>query len=49
MVKLVNHGDKVFSVNEGEKIVQGIFLQYGITVDDDANGERKGGLGSTGK
>lgn len=49
MVKLVNRGDKVFSVNEGEKIVQGIFLQYGITVDDDANGERTGGFGSTGK
>lgn len=49
MVKLVNHGDKVFSVNEGEKIVQGIFLQYGITVDDDANGERNGGFGSTGR
>lgn len=49
MVKLVNRGDELFSVNRGDKIVQGIFLPYGITVDDDANGERTGGFGSTGR
>lgn len=49
MVKLVNRGDKLFSVDKGYKIVQGVFLPYGITVDDDANGERHGGFGSTGR
>lgn len=49
MVKLVNRGDKIFSVNEGNKIVQGLFIPYGITIDDDAKGERTGGFGSTGK
>ena len=29
--------------------MQGIFLEYGITVDDDADGVRNGGFGSTGK
>ena len=49
MVKLVNHGNKKFSANKGDKIVQGIFLPYGITVDDDAEGIRNGGFGSTGR
>ena len=49
MVKLVNHGNKTFVANEGDKIVQGIFLPYGITIDDEASGERTGGFGSTGK
>ena len=31
------------------RICQGIFLPYAITNDDRANGERVGGLGSTGK
>lgn len=49
MVKLVNRGHKVFSAKNGDKIVQGIFLPYGITVDDNASGERNGGFGSTGR
>lgn len=49
MVKLVNRGDKLFSVNNGDKIVQGIFLPYGITIDDNAEGGRIGGFGSTGR
>ena len=27
--------------------MQGIFVEYGITVDDDAKGVRNGGFGST--
>ena len=27
--------------------MQGIFVEYGITVDDDAQAERNGGFGST--
>ena len=29
--------------------MQGIFVEYGITVDDDATEKRNGGLGSTTK
>ncbi len=49
MAKLVNKGNQPVDINIGEKFVQGIFLQYGITTDDDATGERTGGFGSTGK
>ena len=48
-VKLVNHGDKDLVVNAGDNIVQGIFMKYDITDDDIADGERVGGIGSTGK
>ena len=48
-VKLRNDGDKVYSVKAGDRIVQGVFLPYGITVDDEADSERVGGIGSTGK
>lgn len=47
--KLRNDGEKVLSVKAGERLVQGVFLPYGITVDDEANSERTGGIGSTGK
>lgn len=36
-------------IKAGEKLGQGIFVKYGIIDDDDAQGERKGGFGSTGK
>lgn len=49
MVKLVNRGNKVYPTSAGERIVQGIFFPYGITVDDKASGERNGGFGSTGR
>lgn len=48
-VKLRNDGEKIFSVKAGERLVQGVFISYGITIDDDADGERTGGFGSTGK
>ena len=38
---------KVVSVKAGTGFIQGIFLQYGITMDDDAQGIRNGGFGST--
>lgn len=40
---------KTLSVSAGDGFAQGIFLPYGITVDDDADGERTGGFGSTTK
>lgn len=49
-VKLINLGNEDFVVNIGDKIAQGIFMKY-LTVDDEEeiDGERKGGIGSTGK
>ncbi len=40
---------KTVSLKKGEGFAQGIFLEYGITVDDDAQGIRNGGFGSTTK
>jgi len=38
---------KSVSVEEGMGFMQGIFVEYGITVDDDADTTRNGGFGST--
>lgn len=40
---------KELVIEQGDKFVQGIFINYGISEDDNANKERKGGFGSTGK
>ena len=39
--------DKTVSIAAGTGFMQGIFMQYGITEDDDADGVRNGGFGST--
>jgi len=48
-VKLTNDSNegRTAEVAQGAGFVQGIFLEYGITVDDNADGIRNGGLGST--
>ncbi len=48
-VKLTNDSNegRLLTVEQGTGIVQGVFLEYGITVDDDAEGIRNGGFGST--
>lgn len=38
---------KTVVLKAGEGFMQGIFLEYGITVDDEATEKRNGGLGST--
>lgn len=50
-VKLTNDSNegRTVDVTAGMGIVQGIFLEYGITVDDDTDGVRNGGFGSTTK
>ncbi len=40
---------KTIEIGAGAGFMQGIFLQYGITMDDDACGVRNGGFGSTTK
>ena len=50
-IKLTNdtYDDKIVVINEGDGICQGIFVEYGITIDDEADGIRNGGFGSTGR
>lgn len=41
-----NEGRKL-SMKAGEAFAQGLFIEYGITFDDECQAERKGGFGST--
>ena len=40
---------KNLNVLRGEGFAQGIFVEYGITIDDEVAGVRNGGFGSTTK
>ena len=40
---------KVLTINKGTGFMQGIFVEYGITFDDDTTSIRNGGFGSTNK
>ena len=40
---------KILEIKAGTGFMQGIFVEYGITFDDDSNGIRNGGFGSTTK
>lgn len=48
-VKMTNASNegRTVDIAAGTGFAQGIFLEYGITVDDDAQGVRNGGFGST--
>ncbi len=48
-IKLTNDSKdfSIADVEEGKGFAQGIFVPFGITDDDDADGERHGGFGST--
>lgn len=50
-IKLTNDSNegKTLEIPAGTGFAQGIFVEYGITVDDDAEGVRNGGFGSTSK
>lgn len=50
-IKMTNDSNegKTVEVTQGTGFAQGIFLEYGITIDDDATAERNGGFGSTTK
>ena len=37
------------TINKGEKIGQGVFQKFMIADDDEADGDRLGGYGSTGR
>ena len=48
-IKMTNDSNenKTLDVSQGSGFAQGIFVEYGITVDDNAEGIRNGGFGST--
>ncbi len=50
-VKITNDSNenKTVEIKAGTGFAQGIFVEYGITVDDDATAVRNGGFGSTTK
>ncbi|MGI6269310.1 MAG: deoxyuridine 5'-triphosphate nucleotidohydrolase [Candidatus Howiella sp.] len=50
-IKLTNDSNegKTLTLQPGEGFAQGIFIEYGVTVDDAADGVRNGGFGSTTK
>ena len=50
-IKITNDSKdgKTVTINRGDAFAQGIFLEYGITVDDDVTDVRNGGFGSTSK
>ena len=49
MLKLTNASNegRTLVVQPGEAVAQGVFVEYGIVVDDDAVAIRTGGFGST--
>ena len=50
IAKITNtSADKTITVEAGKGFIQGVFSPFGITVDDEADGVRNGGFGSTTK
>lgn len=47
MIALRNMRDYLVRFPAGDRIMQGVFLPFGITVDDSAEAKRTGGIGST--
>ena len=48
-IKIQNEGTEALTINKGDRFAQGIFMNFLITDDDVAFGDRTGGMGSTGK
>jgi dUTP pyrophosphatase len=48
LIALYNYGNEKVEIKEGERIAQGIFCKYGVTIDDKPlTILRKGGIGSS--
>lgn len=47
IIALYNNSGYTQTIQPKERIAQGIFMKYLTTDDDNASGERKGGIGST--
>lgn len=48
-IALKSMDDGRIRINEGDRVAQGVFVQYALTDDDNTVAERTGGIGSTGK
>ena len=46
---IMNNSDEPYTINKGERYMQGIFTKFYPTTNDNATGKRTGGIGSTGK
>ena len=46
---LVNRGDKDFEIKKGDRIVQGIFIEYHTALEEEVTAKRTGGFGSSNK
>jgi dUTP pyrophosphatase len=46
---LLSHNDDIVHIQKGERIAQGVFHKFLIADDDNAEGKRVGGIGSTDK
>lgn len=49
MGQFTNITDKPVTIEKGQRIMQAIFVRYGLVNDDKTTGERTGGFGSTGE
>ncbi|WP_312681948.1 dUTP diphosphatase [Lactococcus taiwanensis] len=49
MGMFTNITDKPVTIEAGQRIMQAVFVKYGLVDNDNANGERTGGFGSTGE
>ena len=49
MIAIKNTSNEIVSIKKGDKIAQGMFTKYEITIDDRSSNERTGGTGSTGR
>ena len=47
LIKLINHGNDGMVIRRGDRFAQGIFVKHYLIDNDDADGERVGGVGST--
>lgn len=49
MGMFTNITDKPVTIEAGQRIMQAVFVKYGLVDNDNANGKRTGGFGSTGE
>lgn len=48
-INIKNNSNDVLELKAGEKIVQAVFVPFGVADDEKVTAERTGGIGSTGK
>ena len=49
MGMFTNITDQPVTIEAGQRIMQAVFVKYGLVEDDNATGQRTGGFGSTGE